>query len=77
MIAFLRQFADDPALIMASKNAGTVNAATKWLSLAATRPTLFWAIGPGGESELFAVTYDLQGPRNFEPVPLSRLTFGT
>lgn len=77
MIAYLRQFADDPASITVSKNAGAVNAARKWLSLAATRPPLFWAIGPGNGNELFAVTYDVQGPRNFEPVPLSRLTFGT
>jgi len=77
MIAYLRQFADDPASITASKNARAVNAARKWLSIAATRPPLFWAIGPGGGSELFAVTYDLQGPRRFDTVPLSRLAFST
>jgi hypothetical protein len=77
MIEYLCAFANDPETVKSVQGAAAVNAARKWLALAAARPPLFWAVGPGNGGELFAITYDMQGPRSFDPLPLSNLAFTT
>lgn len=75
MIDHLHRFADKPVSATAALSGSALNAARKWLALAAARPRLFWAIGPGSKSEAFTVTYDDQGPRSFDAAPLSELSF--
>jgi hypothetical protein len=50
----------DPALQMATATAAQVNAYRKWEGLCRSRAPLFWAVGPGGVSHLFQVSYRSQ-----------------
>jgi hypothetical protein len=75
MIRCLHHFAAVPTAVSKCKKGPELNAARKWTALAAARPRLFWAVGPGIESVLFSITYDEIGPRHFASVTLEALHF--
>jgi hypothetical protein len=75
LVRYLQDFAADPAKVAECETGAKLNAARKWMSLAAARAPLFWAVGPDDSSQLFSVAYDEVGPRDFARVPLSALSY--
>ena len=52
---------------------GRTNARKKWEGLRRSRASLFWAVGPGGVSHLFEVSYGAQYPVGLREVSIERL----
>ncbi|MGQ0501319.1 MAG: hypothetical protein ACT4P0_01730 [Panacagrimonas sp.] len=51
------------------------NAFNKYKGLLLRRATMFWAIGPGGYSRLFEVTYPPDGGLSLNEIPIERLRY--
>jgi len=52
---------DEGSLDYSSASKARKNAHNKWLGLQRCRAPLFWALGPGGDSRLFDVSYSSEG----------------
>jgi hypothetical protein len=75
MLEHMRRYAADPELPGPSKGVRR-NAFKKVASIRNNRPSLFWAVGPEGHSQLFEVIWrGEEGAFAFQGAPNTRLTY--
>jgi hypothetical protein len=75
LVEGLRASCQERGLDKASATPARINAHKKWEGLCRSRSPLFWAVGPGGVSHLFSVSYGSQNEVCLREVSTERLAY--